>query len=270
MNSQSRFNQNLNSRFQSPTNTERDGDYLRSSYNNLRTSSTPFSPTSNNFNNTTNSTTNPGSSSKAVLAALRALQDKIRRLESEKLQALDETKSLRLQIQNKEIENEKIKNKEKLNLTKSISEIKYAYENAMSENKELETRINKLEDRNREIRIHSEELYEKIRNLENEKHSLEFKLKDLESKYLHLEVQIDRTQQREKGMLYTVYVNCCVRVYIISYVYISYMRILYSYSLYITLCMYHHTSTYILYYTPHLTPYIYYIHIYTNRGTIQV
>ena len=46
---------------------------------------------------------NASSSSKAVLAALRALQDKIRRLETERTQALDESSQLRLQLKNFEI-----------------------------------------------------------------------------------------------------------------------------------------------------------------------
>jgi chromosome segregation ATPase len=147
------------------------------------------------------SSSSQGSSSKAVLAALRALQDKISRLEAEKAQAQDETKQLRLQIQNQEIEFDHLKQKEKLNVQKSINEARNSYEQILSEKKDLEIRVSKLEERNRELRNHSEELLEKIRNLDNEKHQQEYRYKELESRYLHLEVQIDRAQQREKSKL---------------------------------------------------------------------
>ena len=52
-----------------------------------------------------NSTSVNTSSSKAVLAALRALQDKIRRLESERSQALDEATDLRQKIKTLDIGN---------------------------------------------------------------------------------------------------------------------------------------------------------------------
>jgi septal ring factor EnvC (AmiA/AmiB activator) len=54
------------------------------------------------------------SSSKAVLAALRALQDKIRRLESERALALDENAQLRHQIKNQEIETGMVRFRDRL------------------------------------------------------------------------------------------------------------------------------------------------------------
>jgi uncharacterized protein (UPF0335 family) len=89
------------------------------------------------------STSNQGSSSKAVLAALRALQDKIRRLEAEKQQSLDETKQLRLQLQNQEMEFEHLKQKDKLSLQKSISDARSSYENILTEKNELEIKLAK-------------------------------------------------------------------------------------------------------------------------------
>ena len=67
-------------------------------------------------------------SSKAVLAALRALQDKIRRLETERAQALDECNHLRNQIRSQEMESEHVKQRDTLNNQKTLLEAKAAKE----------------------------------------------------------------------------------------------------------------------------------------------
>ena len=54
------------------------------------------------------------SGSKAVLAALRALQDKIRRLDSEKTSAIDECNQLKAQIKSMEIDHEHMKQRDAL------------------------------------------------------------------------------------------------------------------------------------------------------------
>lgn len=154
------------------------------------------------FNDSSNSViSGQGSSSKAVLAALRALQDKIRRLETEKAEALDETKQLRLKIQQQEIEFDHMKQKEKLNLQRSMSEARAGYEAALIEKGELESRAARLEERNRELRIQAEQLGDRCRSLEAERHDLEHRQRSQESRYEQLETQLERSQLREKGTL---------------------------------------------------------------------
>lgn len=160
-----------------------------------------FSQVNLNFASTTASNSlnaNP-SSSKAVLGALRALQDKIKRLEAEKTQILDETKQLRLQIQNQEIEFDHLKQKEKLSLQKNLHEIRASYDSVLSEKNELELRVAKLEERNKELRLQSDDLYDQLTSFESEKQQLEYKYKDMESMYLQLEGQLERAKQREQG-----------------------------------------------------------------------
>jgi chromosome segregation ATPase len=111
------------------------------------------------------------SSSKAVLAALRALQDKIRRLESERAQALDETAQLRHQIKNQEIEAEHIKQRDSLTAQKNLHEVRSAYERILTEKTETEIRLSKLEDRNRQEQQIAADLRSKILSAEEEKHS---------------------------------------------------------------------------------------------------
>jgi hypothetical protein len=140
------------------------------------------------------------SSSKAVLAALRALQDKIRRLELERTQAMDETAQLRHQLQNQEIEFEHAKNKESLNSQKSLQESRHAYDRLLTDKTELEIRIAKLEERNAENRNNSDLLQEKIREVEEEKYRCQMKAKELETEQLQLNLQIDHGHKREKDL----------------------------------------------------------------------
>ena len=137
------------------------------------------------------------SSSKAVLAALRALQDKIRRLESERAQALDETSQLKHQLQNQEIEFEHAKQRETLASNKSLQDARIGYDKLLAEKTELELRIAKAEERNRDARQSVDELSSKIRMLEEEKYQSQLKLKDLETQQVQLEIQIDHTQKKE-------------------------------------------------------------------------
>ena len=147
-----------------------------------------------------NSVGGNASSSKAVLGALRALQDKIRRLEVEKTQALDETKQLRLQIQNQEIEFDHNKQKEKLILQKNLHEVRSSYDSVLAEKNELEVRVAKFDERNKDLRLQTETLFDQIQTLENEKQQHEYKYKDLEAQYLQLEVQLEKARQREQGI----------------------------------------------------------------------
>jgi hypothetical protein len=150
------------------------------------------------------STANGASSSKAVLAALRALQDKIRRLEAERSQALDESVQLRHQLKNQEIESDHIKQKENLSAQKSLHEVRHSYDRLLAEKTEMETRLSRLEDKNRTSQNSSEELQNKIRSLEEQKHSSALQIKELEHQQSQIDVQIKHAQQKEKGNLVVV------------------------------------------------------------------
>lgn len=142
---------------------------------------------------------NASSSSKAVLAALRALQDKIRRLESERSQALDEATQLRHQLKNQEVEAEHAKQREQLTAQKSLHEVRAAYERLLTDKSELEVRLSKFEEKNKHAQIGVDELQAKIRILEDEKHAGNMKLKDLEHQRLQIENSIKMAQQKEEG-----------------------------------------------------------------------
>lgn len=139
------------------------------------------------------------SSSKAVLAALRALQDKIRRLEMERTQALDETGQLRHQLKNQEIEMEHAKQKDSLSAQRSIQDARNAYERLLTEKTDLEIKVARLEDRNRDVRMQSDDMQEKIRGLEQERHELQGRVRDLDSKQLQFDLQMQASQRKEKG-----------------------------------------------------------------------
>lgn len=144
---------------------------------------------------------NASSSSKAVLAALRALQDKIRRLESERSQALDEVTQLRLQLKNQEIESEHQKQREQLTMQKSMQDAKVSQERLQQEKMELEVRVQRMEDKIRLSQQSSEDLQTKIRVLEDEKHSANLKIREMEHSHHQMEQQIKSAQIKEKGIV---------------------------------------------------------------------
>ncbi len=144
---------------------------------------------------------NTTSSSKAVLAALKALQDKIRRLETERSQALDEITTLKLQLKNQEIDYENNKQKEILNQQKILQDNKLNYDHLLQEKQDLESKISKILDKNSSITDLSNNLQMKIQMLEEEKLSLVKKSKDLENENAELELQIKQSQLHEKGKI---------------------------------------------------------------------
>ena len=139
------------------------------------------------------------SSSKAVLAALRALQDKIRRLESERAQAIDDTAQLRHQIKNQEIESEHLKQRDNLAAQKSIHEVRSAYERILTEKTETEIRLVKMEERNREEQQISADLRSKVISSESDRHLAMLEIKKLDVEKDQLLGQVRHFQQKEKG-----------------------------------------------------------------------
>jgi chromosome segregation ATPase len=146
----------------------------------------------------------PASSSKAVLAALRALQDKIRRLESERSAAIDETVQLRHQLKNLEIESEHVKQREILSSQKTLHEARNAYEKLLNEKSELEIRLSKLEEKNESNKNTMDELYMKVKSLEDEKRTGLERIKVLENEHDILNNTIHDAQQKEKELARTM------------------------------------------------------------------
>ena len=159
------------------------------------------------YSNQSLATINTASSSKAVLAALKALQDKIRLLETERSQALDEISALKLQMKNQEIENENARQKEILNNQKLLQESKLSYDRLVYEKNDMESKLNKILEKNHSMSDLSNNLQMKIQMLEDDKNSLLNKLKDMEFENSQLELQIKHSQLHEKGK---INFSCCL------------------------------------------------------------
>lgn len=145
------------------------------------------------------SNSSTATSSKAVLAALRALQDKIRRLESERSQSLEECTQLRHQLKNLEIESEHAKQRESLATQRSLQETRSAYDRLLTEKTDLEIRLSKSEDKNKDLVRHTTDLQENIKSLEEEKHKAQLRIREIEAGYSNLESLLQSTQLKEKG-----------------------------------------------------------------------
>ena len=100
--------------------------------------------------------------SKAVLSALRALQDKIRRLETEKSIALEEATRVRQEARQKEVDLERDYEKEKLGLQKVVHETNIAFESLEQQKTALDLRLVRAEDKINELKSEISFLHEKI------------------------------------------------------------------------------------------------------------
>ena len=169
-----------------------------------------YSSTANHGDETTfmdssvGSANSSASSSKAVLAALRALQEKIRRLEAEKTQALDECQTLRSQKKSLEVDMEHERQRELLTQQKANQESRIGIDKLMSEKTDLEHKLNVLEERKNTSQMKAEELVLKIQALEGEKNSAVLKLQELEATKGQIEKQFIVVQDREKQLTKTL------------------------------------------------------------------
>lgn len=141
------------------------------------------------------------SSSKAVLAALRALQEKIRRLETEKVQAQDECQSLRTQIKSIEIEMEHTKQREHLVLQKSTNESRLFFDASISEKNDLQQRLTILEEENKRLTRASEEVQFELKATEEDRAASTIRLRDLDILQDQLQAQLSRSREREQDLL---------------------------------------------------------------------
>jgi len=138
-------------------------------------------------------------SSKAVLAALRALQDKIRRLEIERSQALEEASQLRQQVKHYEIEIEHTKQREALANQKVMAEATSTKERLYTEKTELEVKLARAADRAAEQAKALGELEFKLRVLEEEKIRARSTIAEFEERTRALEGHMAQSSAREKG-----------------------------------------------------------------------
>lgn len=143
-------------------------------------------------------------SSKAVLAALRALQDKIRRLEAERAQAVDECNHLRNQIRSQEVEAEHVKQRDTLNNQRSLLEAKSAYDRLTSEKKSMEHQLTDLLEKNRNSERLVNKMKDKIAMLEGENDGLESRKRDLDEEQEKAEALLEATQRREQELTSTL------------------------------------------------------------------
>lgn len=139
------------------------------------------------------------SSSKAVLAALRALQDKIRRLETERASALDEAAQLRSHLKTQEIEAEHSKEKGILHSQKSLQEARMAYERVIAEKEDLEKSLKLVRTQNDHAQEHLQELRSKNQQLEEMRLASEQRLAEVEGHIHKFEAEVDKSKHRESG-----------------------------------------------------------------------
>ena len=139
-------------------------------------------------------------SSKAVLSALRALQDKIRRLETEKSQALEETARLRQNYSSLQAETDQIRARDDAMAQRNIMEAKAAYDRLLAEKTDLEVRVQRAEERKTDIQRTHDELKDKIRAMLDEKHESLTKIKEMESHVNHLETQLGHLHKKESEL----------------------------------------------------------------------
>ena len=84
------------------------------------------------------------------------MQDKIRRLEAERAQAVEESAQLKHQLKLQEIEFDHNRQRESLSSQKSLQEAKQSFEKVFTEKTELEVKLAKLEERNKSAYKESE------------------------------------------------------------------------------------------------------------------
>ena len=139
-------------------------------------------------------------SSRAVLSALRALQDKIKRLETERSVALEETEGLRQQLRGLETEQDQLRARDDAMAQRNIMEARNQYDRLLGEKTDIEARVSRAEDRKKDMQRSHEDLKDEIRTLLDEKQASLSKIKDFESQISHLESQLGTLQRKESEL----------------------------------------------------------------------
>lgn len=144
------------------------------------------------------------SSSKAVLAALRALQDKIRRLEVERSQALDDCAKLRSQIKHLEIENEHQRQREALASQQALQEARLLCDRLTAEKHDTELKLTKVEEACKQLQREHDQLRHRLFEVESNRDQLRGQVQVLEQNSSKLESAIKASQQRENELATTI------------------------------------------------------------------
>lgn len=139
-------------------------------------------------------------SSRAVLSALRALQDKIKRLETERSVAFEETETLRQQLRGLETEQDQLRARDDAMAQRNIMEARNQYDRLLAEKTDLEARVSRAEERKRDMQRAHEDLKDEIRALLDEKQLSLSKIKDFESQISSLESQLGTLQRKESEL----------------------------------------------------------------------
>lgn len=137
--------------------------------------------------------------SKAVLAALRALQDKIRRLDTERAHAIDEAAQLRQQCKALELEAEHAKQREVLSSQRAAHESRVQQERLYTEKAELEVKLARAEDRIREQARAAAEAEAAQRVVDEARARAEAATREGEERCRALEEQLAQCAAKEKG-----------------------------------------------------------------------
>lgn len=144
------------------------------------------------------------SSSKAVLAALRALQEKIKKLETERLEAQEEAAQLRAQLRHYEEEAKYQKQKEQSYAHESLLETRSTIEQLSVDKQELEQKLHKAEQDNRAISRELERLREQLDATLQVKEGMIPQVREAEGRISVLEQEVRASQEREKELAGTI------------------------------------------------------------------
>ena len=150
----------------------------------------------------TNNSDSPASSSssKAVLAALRTLQEKIRRLETDRSRALEETAALRHRLAGQEVESEQTRARDEAISQRNLQEARSAYDRLLAEKADLEVRVARAEDRRNDVRRAAEDVEKMLLSLRQEKESALAAIQEAEAQQRHLDIQLTNVHQREREL----------------------------------------------------------------------
>lgn len=142
--------------------------------------------------------------SKAVLSALRALQDKIRRLETEKSVALEEATRVKQEARQKETDLGRDYEQEKLKLQKTINENNLAFESLEQQKTALDLRLVRAEDKISELKQEISYLHEKIGKAEERLEEEKGAVSRLESDLLAEREEKKRSGEQAKEITQTI------------------------------------------------------------------
>lgn len=144
------------------------------------------------------------SSSKAVLAALRALQEKIKKLETERLEAQEEAAQLRAQLRQYEEEDKYRKQKEQSYAHDNLIETRSTIEQLTFEKQELEQKLQKAEQDNKALSREIDRLRDQLDATMQVKEGMLPQVRDAEARISVLEQEVRSSQEREKELASTI------------------------------------------------------------------